>query len=101
MTPRSLKNALFIFGAVLLLGSFLANFVIVNGFIAQPLSPNAISGEIVPYQVKGKTVYITPTQKAEVTASFVGQSVGFVFFLIYGLLYQRRRKIGPPAEVRE
>jgi hypothetical protein len=101
MTSRSLKNAFFIVGAVLLLGSLLANFVIINGFIAQPISPNAISGEIVPYQVKGKTVYITPTQKAEATASFVGQSVGLVFFLIYGLLYQRRRKIGPRAEVRE
>jgi hypothetical protein len=92
MTLRLLKNALFMVGAVLLLGSLFADFVIINGFIAHPTSPNAASDEIIPYEVKGKTVYITPTQKAEATTLFVGESVGLVFFLIYGLLYQCRSK---------
>ena len=92
MTARFLKNALFVIGAVSLLASLLANYVIINGFIAHPMIPVAELGETIPYEVKGKTVYITQSQKDETTAILVGETAGILILLIYGasVIYHRK-----------
>jgi hypothetical protein len=89
---RSLRNVLFVIGACLLLASLLANYVIVNGFITHPTNAIIGSGETIPYEVKGKTVYITQGQKDETTAIFVGEVAGLLILLTYGVLVVYRRK---------
>jgi hypothetical protein len=92
MIPRGVMNVLFVIGAVLCLVSFGAIYVIINSFIVQPTVPSLISGETIPFQVKGKTMYITKAQKSQATAIFVGESVGLVVLLVYGLLVVGHRE---------
>ena len=90
---RGLKNVLFVIGTVLFLGSLLANYVIINGgFITHPTRAVTASGETIPYEVKGKTVYITQGQKNAATAILVGEISGILIFLIYGGLVAYRRR---------
>jgi hypothetical protein len=74
------------------LGSMLAHYLVINSFITHPTSANANSGETIPYEVKGKTVYITQRQKYETIAIFAGESTGLFILLIYGMLVVYRRK---------
>jgi hypothetical protein len=89
---RSLRNVLFVIGALSLLGSLLANYIVINGFITHPTNAITGSGETIPYEVKGKTVYITPGEKDETTAIFVGEAAGLLILLTYGVLAFYRRK---------
>jgi hypothetical protein len=84
-------NILFVVGAILLLGSFVADYIVINGFISHPTSSVAASGETIPYKVKGKTVYITATQRSETVAITVGEIAGFAILLVYSLMAKRRR----------
>jgi len=92
MIMRHLKNILFVIGAVLLLGSFLANYLVINSFISHPTAANLGSGETLPYEVKGKKVYITRSQYNETVTIFSCEIAGLVVFLIYGVLFINRRK---------
>lgn len=89
---RNVRNFLFVIGVVLFLGSLLANYVIINGFITHPTSANIASGETIPYEVKGKTVYITPGQKDQAIAIFIGEIAGLLILLTYGAMVVYRRK---------
>jgi hypothetical protein len=89
---RSLRNVLFVIGAVLFLGSLIANYVVINGFLTHPTNAIAASGETIPFEVKGKTVYITQGQKDQTTAIFVGEIAGLSILLTYGVLVFYRRK---------
>jgi hypothetical protein len=91
MIIRFLKNAVFVVGAVLLLGSLPTHYLLINSFITNPTSADVTSGQTVPYEVKGKTVYIAEAQKAQTTAVLVGEIAGFLILLVYGALFVYRR----------
>jgi len=84
-------NVLFVVGAVLLLGSLLAHYILINSFISHPTNVVAASGETIPYEVKGKTVYITPGEKDETTAIFSGEITGLLILFTYSVLIVSRR----------
>jgi hypothetical protein len=86
---RKLKNALFLAGAILSLASFLADYIIVDGLIANPTHANSDAGQTVPYEVKGKVVYITQAEKRKTTAIFIGEIVGLSLLVIYAALFLR------------
>jgi hypothetical protein len=90
MSIRNLKAIAFMLGAILFLGSFVAQYIVVNGFITHPTSAVAASSETIPYEVKGKIVYITQEQKNQVTAIYLGEIAGFSILLIYAYLARRK-----------
>jgi len=91
MTKRGFMNVLFVIGAVLLLSSLLARYVIINGFITHPINPLPAFGETIPYEVKGKTVYITPGEEDETTVILIGEITGLMILFVYTVAVISRR----------
>ena len=92
MTSSILRNILFSIGAILFLGSLVARFIVINGFVAHPASPDSSAGETIPYEVKGKTVYITSGEESETTAILVGEICGLLVLISWGALTVYRKK---------
>jgi hypothetical protein len=92
MSSSFLRNILFSVGATLFLGSLLARFIVVNSFIAHPISPDVGGGLTVPYEVKGKTVYITAEQERSTVIISAGEISGLAILISYGMLLALRKK---------
>jgi hypothetical protein len=92
MSGGTVRNGLFVIGAALLLVSLFARYVVINGFVTHPTNAVSSSGETIPYEVKGKTVFITPAEEKETTAILSGEIVGLAILLIYGMIFVSRRQ---------
>jgi len=85
------RTVLAYIGIVLLMVSGTAHFVVENGFIANPGAPDLESGMVIPYNIKGKVVYISRKQNNEITAIYIGEMGGVAAVFVYGLLAKRRK----------
>ena len=87
-----MRSILVSVGAILFPGSLVARFVVINGFIAHPSSPDPTAEETIPYEVKGKTVYITAGEQSVTTVLLGGEICGLVILVFYGGLTAYRKK---------
>ena len=91
MTVSMLRSILFSVGAIMFLGSLIAGYIVINGFITYPTYPDPAAGQTIPYEIKGKTVYITENEKRATMAIFVGGISGLVLLVSYGALIMWRK----------
>jgi len=92
MTSSLLRSILFSVGAILFLSSLVARFILINGFVTHPASPDPTTGQTIAYEVKGKTVYITSGEESGTKAILAGEISGLVLLISYGALAVYRKK---------
>jgi hypothetical protein len=75
-----------------LLGSLLARYAVVNGFITSPAVANEATGQTIPYEIKGKIVFITPDERRSAELVGIGEYVGLSLLLAYVVALELRRR---------
>jgi hypothetical protein len=92
MSMFILRNILLVLGATLYLGSLLVGYTVINGLTAHPTSPHVEMGQTIPYEIKGKIVYITQAEKNQTTAIRSGEIGGLVILALFAALTFYRKR---------
>lgn len=66
--------------------SFPAGYVVFNGFLSHPTVPTPVVGQTVPYEVKGRTFYVTKHEQELATAISIGRWSVLVLILLAALI---------------
>jgi len=92
-TPgRRIVEAMFFVGAALVIGSLLWRYDLYRQFLLRPSTPVEAAGQIVPYSVRDKIIYITREEDLYDKLVVVAQIAGFVLFALFIWLSRHRQR---------